>query len=111
MRLAFMQEIAWFPKRSTNFTYSGKPLIHSKEDLWPQAHMKFSLTGWDVCKRSRLKKIISKSRFSIDLNESVGMAAKVRASLQFEMCRVAVRQGQNGQSLCLMASNVREASA
>ena len=48
---SFMQEIAWFPKRSTTFTFSGQSLTCSKEDLWHRAHLKFSLTGWDVCKR------------------------------------------------------------
>lgn len=57
----------------------------SSEEKWKRAHLKFSLTGWVVGKRSRLKNMISKSRFSIDVKESVGMVAKVWASPRFEI--------------------------
>ena len=88
----FMQEMAWLPWRSTTFMESGQPFMVSSEDLWQRAHLKFSLTGRVVGKRSRLKNMISKSRFSIDVKESVGMVAKVWASPRFEIWR-AVRQG------------------
>ena len=71
---------------------SGQSFMVSTEDLWQRAHLKFSLTGWDVGKRSRLKEMISKSRFSMDVKGSVGIVAKVWASPRFEICR-AVRQG------------------
>ena len=89
---------------------SGQSFMFSAEDLWQRAHLKFSLTGWDVGKRSRLKNMISKSRFSIDVKESVGMVAKVWASPRFEICRAA-RQGYDGHSVRLIASSVRLASA
>ncbi len=104
-----MHEIEWLPKTSTIFIDSEQPLIGSVEDRWHRAHLKFSLTGLYVGKRSRLKMITSKSRFSIVVKGSVGIVARQYWSPRFELKRAA-RHGCEGQSEDLTADSTSFAS-
>ena len=88
---------------------SGQPFMGSVEHRWHRAHLKFSLTGLYVGKRSRLKMITSKSQFSIVVNESVGMAVRQKWSPRFELNKAA-RHGCEGQLEALTADSTSFAS-